>query len=138
MHLAINYTQGNVTPSAHAGLPPHKLRRVEDHIRTRLADDVAVPELAAVIDMSPFHFSRMFKRATGCSPRLYVTLLRIARAKEMLQETGLPLVAIAASVGFATAGRFSEVFLKLTGMTPRAFRLQHADTNLRPDTRFVG
>jgi AraC family transcriptional regulator len=134
MHLAIKYSQNKDTPSAHAGLPPHKLRRVEDHIRTRLAADVAVPELAALVDMSPFHFSRMFKRATGCSPRLYITLLRVARAKELLQHTALPLVAVAAKVGFATAGRFSEVFLKLTGTTPRAFRLQYADATLGPGT----
>lgn len=73
--------------------------------------------------MSAFHFSRLFKLATGQSPHAYLTQQRVERAKELLAESRLPLVHIASAVGFQTQGHFTEVFRRHTCTTPRRFRL---------------
>jgi AraC-like DNA-binding protein len=73
--------------------------------------------------MSPFHFSRLFKLATGESPHAYLTRRRVERAKELLADSSLPLVHVASAVGFQTQGHFTEVFRRHTGTTPRRFRL---------------
>jgi AraC family transcriptional regulator len=65
----------------------------------------------------------MFKRATGHTPYLCVTLRRMDRARQLLAETEMPLVQIAAQVGFQTHSHFTRVFRKLTGVTPQVFRL---------------
>jgi AraC-like DNA-binding protein len=65
----------------------------------------------------------MFKKASGVPPHAYITMRRLERAKELLLESDLPLVEVAASVGFQTQAHFTEVFHKHTGVTPRAFRL---------------
>jgi AraC family transcriptional regulator len=73
--------------------------------------------------MSTFHFARMFKQATGQPPHVYITLQRMEYAKELLRNSSLPLVDIAASVGFQTQGHFTGVFHRYAGVTPRIFRL---------------
>jgi AraC-like DNA-binding protein len=73
--------------------------------------------------MSPFHFARMFKKATGKPPHVYITAHRMEHAKHLLSDSELPLVDVAASVGFQTQGHFTGVFRKYCGVTPRVFRL---------------
>jgi transcriptional regulator GlxA family with amidase domain len=59
-----------------------------------------VNELAATAHMSAHHFARMFKEATGIPPHRYITLQRVDDAKQLLSDTELPLVEVAAAVGF--------------------------------------
>jgi AraC family transcriptional regulator len=123
IHLAANYGRQRTAISAFIGLPPHKLSRVQTFINEHFGESIAVQQLAAVVHMSPYHFARMFKKATGQSPHAFITMRRLERAKELLLDSDLPLVEVAASVGFQTQAHFTEVFHKHTGVTPRAFRL---------------
>ena len=106
------------------GLAPHRLQRVLACIETRLAERVQVRELADEIHMSPFHFARMFKLATGHAPHAYITRQRMERAKELLASTQLPLLEVAARVGYQTQAHFTGVFHRYVGTTPRVYRLQ--------------
>jgi transcriptional regulator GlxA family with amidase domain len=106
-----------------AGLASHKVERVHAFIEAHLAERIRVEQLAATVHMSPFHFTRMFKQATGESPHACLTRRRVERAKALLSQTGMPLVEVAASIGFQTQGHFTEVFHRRVGLTPRRFRL---------------
>jgi AraC family transcriptional regulator len=106
-----------------ARLPRHKLERVKAFIEANVSRRLHVEHLAAVAHLSPFHFTRLFKQATGLSPHAYLTFHRIERAKRMLAESSLALVEVAAQVGFQTQGHFTEVFRRHAGTTPRRFRL---------------
>ena len=108
-----------------SGLAPHRLKRVLACIEARLAERIHVTDLAREANMSPFHFSRMFKRATGHSPHQYVTLQRVERARQLLAATSMPIAEIARSVGFRTQAHFTGVFAQHAGTTPRAFRIMH-------------
>ncbi|MGZ5598652.1 MAG: helix-turn-helix domain-containing protein [Usitatibacter sp.] len=110
-------------PRPRTGLAPHKLNSVLAHIEEHIAESVSVRRLADAVHTSPFHFARMFKVAMGCPPHLYVTLLRMERAKNLLVNSALPLVEIAASVGYQTQAHFTGVFHKHVGTTPRTYRL---------------
>ena len=110
-------------PCRSAGLAPVRLGRVRAYIEQHLAEPLPTGRLAAVACMSPFHFSRLFKLATGESPHGYVTRQRIERAKALLAGASLPLVHVADAVGFQTQGHFTEVFRRHTGTTPRRFRI---------------
>jgi AraC family transcriptional regulator len=116
--------------SAVLGLAPNKLERVCTLIGRCIAEPLSIERLAAAVHMSPFHFSRRFKLATGDSPHAYLTRRRVERAKELLADASLPLVHVAAAVGFQTQGHFTEVFRRHTGTTPRRFRLAAAPTTL--------
>jgi AraC family transcriptional regulator len=122
VHLATHHCVGTVLPAAR-GLPRHKLQRVLRFIYEHIDRAIHVDELAATAYVSPHHFARMFKEATGVPPHRYITLQRIDHAKRLLTETDLPLVDVAAAVGFQTQGHFTSVFRKHAGVTPRTFRL---------------
>lgn len=109
--------------AAPGGLGPERLERVRVLIERSLAQPLHVEDLAAAAHVSAFHFSRLFKLATGRSPHAYLTQQRVERAKELLAESRLPLVHVASAVGFQTQGHFTEVFRRHTGTTPRRFRL---------------
>jgi transcriptional regulator GlxA family with amidase domain len=108
---------------AAAGLGAVKLERVCAFVERSLGEPLRIQHLAAAVHMSPFHFSRLFKLATGESPHAYLTQRRVERAKQLLADAALPLVHVASAVGFQTQGHFTEVFRRHTGTTPRRFRL---------------
>ena len=109
-------------PAFHGGLPIHQLRKVEDHVRENLADEITIEALAGLVELSPFHFSRVFKQATGMSPLQYVTRERIARAQQLSRETTRSLIDIALDVGYASPSHFAQVFRRVVGVTPTEFR----------------
>ena len=53
-----------------------------------------------------------------------ISRVRVARAKELLTDTDLPITAVAAQSGFPSARRLDVVFAKLTGLSPTAYRRQ--------------
>jgi AraC family transcriptional regulator len=122
VHLARCY--GGPTSAMPAGLPLYKLKRIETYVEEHLSEKIHVEQLACEVNLSPFHFARMFKKTTGQSPHLYVVMRRVERAKQLLRDTELQLVELAADVGFCTQGHFTGVFHRYTGITPRAFRLR--------------
>ena len=129
IHLATNYGRRHAQSRACVGLPPHKLSRVLAFIREHIADAIRVDHLASMLHMSPCHFARMFRQAVGQPPHAYITSQRMRRAKELLRETDMPLVDVAAGAGFQTQAHFTGVFRKHAGVTPRLFRLNwHAGT----------
>ncbi|MEO5712086.1 MAG: AraC family transcriptional regulator [Luteolibacter sp.] len=104
------------------GLPIWQLRKVEDHVRDQLAEAISVDVLAALVELSPFHFSRVFKQATGMSPLQFVTRERITRAQQLIRETSRSLLEIALDVGYTSPSHFAQVFRRVVGVTPTEFR----------------
>jgi AraC family transcriptional regulator len=123
VHLARHYSAPVPEAGARCGLPQHRLRRVQDFIKEHISEVIHVDRLASEAHMSPFHFARMFKQATGQPPHLYVVMQRVAHARELLRDSDLPLIDVAGLTGFLTQGHFTGVFRRYTGLTPRAFRL---------------
>src|SRR5947199_9062135 len=82
-------------PDFYSGLPIWQLRKVEDYVRDQLAEEISVDKLAAVVKLSPFHFSRVFKQSTGMSPLQFVTRQRITRAQQLIREPSPSLIKIA-------------------------------------------
>ena len=122
VHLARNYAAGGNGLPAYVGLAPHKLKRVQQHIAEHISEPIPVKRLAATVHMSAYHFARMFRKATGQPPHLYITMQRVEQAKTLLAEGKLSLGDVAATVGFQTQSHFTEVFRKHSGITPGMYR----------------
>jgi AraC family transcriptional regulator len=106
----------------HSGLPIWRLRKVEDYVRENLAEEISVERLAVLVELSPFHFSRVFKQATGMTPLQFVTRERITYAQQLIRETSRSLIEIALEVGYTSPSSFTKVFRRVTGVTPMEFR----------------
>jgi AraC family transcriptional regulator len=112
-------------PSQQIALSNHALRRVLDRMRTESANDLNLDSLAAESGYSKSHFLRVFRAGVGCSPHQWLTLLRVERAKKMLQTGSTPLIDVAAACGFSSHAHFSSTFHRLAGVTPSRYRLAH-------------
>lgn len=98
------------------------LRRVYDWVMQHLAEDFGIDELAAELQMSAVHFTRLFRASTGSTPYRYVMEQRVRHALSLL-EGRLSLVEIAHAVGFSSQAHFTQVFKQLVGTTPARARL---------------
>lgn len=104
------------------GLDPRRLGRALDYIDAHLTDDLPLVTLAAAVGLSPYHFGRAFKAATGQTPHQYLLDRRIARAQELLRAGESSIADVAASVGFRSQSHLTTLFRRRLGITPWAYR----------------
>lgn len=123
VHLLRNYSGSVVKPAWQDGsLDAFKLNQIKDFIEERLAQELTIADMAAVVHMSPFHFAHVFKTATGLPPHRYITHRRMERAKTLLAITRLPVAEVAYRVGFSNQSHFTAQFRRATGTTPKGYR----------------
>lgn len=123
LHIVRHYRTSTAMPA----LPPGTLdgvtiRRVQAYIDANLDERLDVATLATVAALSPFHFSRLFKAATGTSPHQYIIQRRVERLRELLPHSQLSLAQLAQRVGFASQSHMTEHFRRIIGVTPAAYR----------------
>ncbi len=86
------------------------------------------PELATVaehLSLSPYHFQRLFSRWAGTSPKRFLQVLTVERAKSLLQDSA-PLLAVAGELGLSSSSRLHDHFVQLEAMTPGEHRARGA------------
>jgi AraC family transcriptional regulator len=104
------------------GLMRHQARRVLEYIEANLAHETTLNDLAAIADLSPHHFLRMFKRTMSMTPHQYVLERRVEGAKKMLRMKTNSLVEIGLTVGFCNQSHFTTAFHRMVGATPAEFQ----------------
>jgi AraC family transcriptional regulator len=104
------------------GLAPWQIRKVTAHIEATLDTPIRSSELAAIVRLSPCHFSRVFRNSFGCSPLEYVTRRRMEHAQGLMLSTDAPLCQIALDCGLADQAHFSRLFRRFVGEAPRSWR----------------
>src|SRR5215831_4610258 len=104
------------------GLIDRRIRRAAELMHARLDEDLTLSDIAAASYLSPFHFSRLFKKLTGTTPLAYLGSQRIARARLLLARSDLAITQIAAQAGYGSASHFTKAFRQATGLSPRQFR----------------
>ncbi|MEL7510437.1 MAG: AraC family transcriptional regulator [Cyanobacteria bacterium J06554_1] len=109
-------------PVYEGGLPPRQLRQVLDYIDAHLDQEIKLTDLTQLLDMSQYHFSRLFKQSLGISPYQYLLQQRVECAKQLLKNTDRLITDVALACGFNNHSHLSKQFKQLTGMTPRAYR----------------
>jgi AraC family transcriptional regulator len=119
----------NILPST--GLTRSQARRVLEYIETNLSREVTLREMAGIVDLSPYHFARMFKRTMSTAPHRYVLERRVERAKAMLRTTGASLIEISLSTGFCNQSHFTSSFRRIVGATPTMFQGKSPGTRSR-------
>lgn len=108
-------------PEPVPALRPAILEAIEA-MRTRYFDSITLSALSSEVFVSPFHFSRIFTRATGVTPGRYLTAVRLFEAKRLLLTTSLTVSDVVCSVGYSSVGTFTSRFTRAVGMTPTQYR----------------
>jgi AraC family transcriptional regulator of adaptative response/methylated-DNA-[protein]-cysteine methyltransferase len=79
-------------------------------------------EVAAHVSLSPSHFQRLFSRWAGLSPKRFLQLLTLERAKRLLRSAETAQLAISDQLGLSSGSRLYDHFVQLDGVTPSEFR----------------
>ena len=111
-----------ITTHIRGGLPPRVLRRVREYVEARLDKNISVQALAGLAKLSIYHFARAFKQSEGLPPHEYLVRCRVARVRELLTETDLPLAEIALASGFSDQSHCARRFREHVGLTPSSYR----------------
>ncbi|TKC10355.1 methylated-DNA--[protein]-cysteine S-methyltransferase [Pedobacter polaris] len=78
--------------------------------------------IAKKINLSPFHFQRLFTEWAGVSPKKFLQYLSLNYAKDMLKDQQATLFDVAYEIGLSGTGRLHDLFINIEGMTPGEFK----------------
>jgi AraC-like DNA-binding protein len=92
------------------------------YMHTHFGKKITIGKLAAVANLSESHFIKVFKDTTGKTPKEYLLLMRLDKAKKMLQNTNKKNTEIALDCGFNNSSHFANTFKKYFKTTPLKFR----------------
>lgn len=111
------------TQSRKQHLADHYCDIVRQQILTRFSENLTLPQVAAICDVTPNYLSNILTSHTGKTFRQMLTEQRIAEAEGLLKyHTELTAAAIAKKCGFKDPNYFNVVFTRNCGMTPGAYR----------------
>ena len=93
------------------------------YLRKNYHQHISLDDLAAQVFLSKDYFARMFRETTGMPTSAFLQKIRIEEACNLLATTDLAIKDIAVQCGFHDTNYFYNIFKKLTGITPRRYRL---------------
>ncbi len=97
------------------------IKKATDYLHKNFREKISKDELCKIACLSPSHFSRVFKKDTGCSYINYLARLRINKAKELLEGGNLNVTEVCFLVGYHDLSNFERVFHKIVGCCPRDY-----------------
>jgi len=122
--------------ASHAARAPRPARpacvgRVRDYLEENFASTVTLTQLAALSGVSPFHLSRQFRARYGLPPYMYLELVRVNRAREMLRR-GEPISRIAFATGFSDQSHLTRRFKRVVGVPPGQYAKTYGTYRVMP------
>lgn len=102
-----------------------EMTRLTAFVEDNLHRSISLDELAGLVNVSRFHFCRIFKQSTGITAFSFVEQCRIRRAQVFIIETSLSLAEVSLMAGFADQSHFTRRFHFHVGCTPAAFAREH-------------
>ncbi|GAA4245912.1 AraC family transcriptional regulator [Dactylosporangium darangshiense] len=118
-------------PRASDAAATRKVAEIRDRLLADLRCAPSLRELAAGVELSPFHMLRVFREATGFPPHAWLVLERVCHARHLLAAGRSP-AEVAGATGFADQAHLTRWFKRVTGVTPAAFRNSVQDAARQP------
>lgn len=126
--LLLMQRHGKVGEARPPGSEPLAVARARELLDARLDCPPSLEELAAAVNLSPFHFARVFRQATGLPPHAWLKQRRLARARTLLRHGCVPLN-VATDLGFADQSHLNRQFKQAYGVTPGEYRRACVDSS---------
>ncbi|MEO3991238.1 transcriptional regulator PocR [Pseudocitrobacter cyperus] len=115
-----------VSPRSQREANPHdsKMNKALRYIEAHLSDELRLEEVASHVYLSPYYFSKLFRKYQGIGFNAWVNQQRMASAKELLSHSNWSIASIARNLGFSQTSYFCKVFRHTYQITPQAYRQQ--------------
>ena len=120
--LLVHDTRILDTTAYREGIGDRRIRRTLDYIHAHLHLDLDLLSIAQAAETSPFHLSRTFRSALGCSIWQYVSRRRVQLASGLMRDHSLTLTEVASMSGFESYSTFAASFKTVQGISPARFR----------------
>ena len=101
-----------------------------DYIRLNFKRQPGLDEIAEMINLSPFHFQRIFTEWAGVSPKKFLQYISVEYAKGILKDRQASLFDAAYEAGLSGTGRLHDLFVRIEGMTPGEYKNGGADLKI--------
>lgn len=92
------------------------------YLKKNFKEQPSLDEIAKGVQVSPFHFQRMFTEWVGISPKKFLQYISVEYAKKVLKEQQLSLLDTALETGLSGTGRLHDLFVNIEGMTPGEYK----------------
>lgn len=103
------------------GAAYERIAKAISYVTNRAGSQPTLEEMAAHIHMSPFHFQRLFSRWAGVTPKKYLQVLTVERAKKLLHDDR-PMLEVSGAVGLSSGSRLHDHFVALEAVTPGEYK----------------
>lgn len=100
------------------------IEKAKEYMTRHFTNDISLTEIADYCNVSPFHFSRIFKTFTSISPHQFLLSIRLKNSELLLKETALPVADVAFSSGFNSIEHFTAAFRQKYKSPPARFRVK--------------
>ncbi len=101
---------------------PSAVADAKKFVQSHVEEPVTLGQVAQHVHVSPFHFCKLFKKATGMTLTEYVARVRVEKAKTLLVDPSLRISEVVFAAGFGSIPRFNSVFKRYVGMPPTEYR----------------
>lgn len=119
--LMLFQRHAGVTQAPLPGQEPRAVTLAKELLAARLGEPPSLEALAAAVNLSPFHFARVFRRATGLPPHAWLQQRRLEQARALLRDGCAPL-SVALQLGFADQSHLTRQFKQVYGVAPGEYR----------------
>ena len=99
-------------------------------IKENVKQQPSLDDIAQAVNLSPFHFQKLFKDWAGVSPKKFIQYLTVEHAKSILNSSKATLLETAHNVGLSGTGRLHDLFVTIEGMTPGEFKNHGESLNI--------
>lgn len=102
------------------------VRQAKEYMEAHYGEKIGLEDMAELAQLNPVYFSVLFKKETGRNFSVYLTELRMEKAKTLLCSTNETIAAVAEKVGYKDSRYFSQIFAKTVGIKPALYRKLHS------------
>ncbi|MBQ8427444.1 MAG: AraC family transcriptional regulator [Clostridia bacterium] len=102
--------------------PTNEIDRVIKHVKNNYSENFSLDELAKMVNLSPNYFVKKFKEQTSHSPIQFIKMIKLERAKFLLEQSSESVNAIMEQTGFYDSSHFSKLFKNRYGHSPKKYR----------------
>ncbi len=122
--IVINDAKETPVASKNRIQQPHdnKIKKALRYIDTHFSEDLRLEDVAAHVYLSPYYFSKLFKKYQGIGFNAYLNQQRMINAKQMLQHSDWSIASIAKNLGYSQTSYFCKVFRQAFQITPQVYR----------------
>lgn len=107
-----------------------RMEKAIHYIDEHAEEQPSLDDVSRYVDLSPWHFQRLFKKWTGLSPKRYLQFLTVENAK-MLLHRSVSVLETAYDVGLSSTGRLHDLFVSVEAVTPGQFKSAGAGVQIR-------